>query len=127
RVGAELPCEDRMGELCGLLDLTYCPVLSKPSPECGWPGEPSRVTTGVQRRIGDGAPYDAYVCGKPEMCDAVIALLEAKGTPEETIFSDKFFPAVEDDPPTPPSGRAKVAPKCATSWSGSTPGPARPR
>lgn len=127
RVGAELPCEDRMGELCGLLDLTYCPVLSKPSPEYGWPGEPSRVTTGVQRRIGDGAPYDAYVCGKPEMCDAVIALLEAKGTPEETIFSDKFFPAVEDDPPTPPSGRAKVAPKCATSWSGSTPGPARPR
>lgn len=56
-----------------------------------------RVTTEVRRRIGDGAPYDAYVCGKPEMCDAVTALLEAKGTSEETIFSDKFFPAVEDN------------------------------
>ncbi|MEM6107495.1 2Fe-2S iron-sulfur cluster-binding protein [Mycobacterium sp. 050272] len=96
RTAAELPCESRMEELRGVLDLTYCPVLSKPTPECGWLGEPSRVTAHVQRRIGDGAPYDAYVCGKPEMCDAVIALLEAKGTPEETIFSDKFFPAVED-------------------------------
>lgn len=96
RTAAELPCEDRMGQLCGLLDLTYRPVLSKPSPECNWLGEPSRVTTEVQRRVVDGAPYDAYVCGKPEMCDAVIALLEAKGTPEETIFSDKFFPAVAD-------------------------------
>lgn len=92
-----------MDALRALLDLTYCPVLSKPTPECGWTGEPSRVTTEVQRRIGDGAPYDAYVCGKPEMCDAVTVLLEAKGTPEEakgtpeeTIFSDKFFPAVEN-------------------------------
>lgn len=97
RTRADFPCEDRLEELCGLLDLTYWPVLSRPTPECGWPGEPSRVTTEVRRRIGDGAPYDAYVCGKPEMCDAVIALLEAKGTPEETIFSDKFFPAVEDN------------------------------
>jgi propane monooxygenase reductase subunit len=96
RTRADFPCEDRIEQLCGLLNLTYWPVLSGPTPECCWPGEPSRVTAEVRRRIADGAPYDAYVCGKPEMCDAVIALLEAKGTPEETIFSDKFFPAVED-------------------------------
>lgn len=96
RVADELPSERRIGELRDLLDLTYHPVLSKPTPQCDWSGPPSRVTTAVQRRVGDGTPYDAYLCGKPEMCDAVTALLEAKGTPEETIFSDKFFPAVEE-------------------------------
>lgn len=93
-VAAELPCEGRMGELCGLPNVSYCPVLSKPSPECGWPAEPSRVTTEVRRRIGDGAPMTPTSADKPDMCDAVIALLEARGIPEEPIFSDKFFPAV---------------------------------
>jgi propane monooxygenase reductase subunit len=63
--------------------------------ECEWANEASRVTTVVLRTIDDGSPYDAYVCGNPEMCDAVTALLEAKGTSEESIFTDKFFPAVE--------------------------------
>jgi propane monooxygenase reductase subunit len=31
------------------------------------------------------------------MCDAITALLEAKGTSEESIFTDKFFPAIEVD------------------------------
>jgi propane monooxygenase reductase subunit len=95
RTAGELPCESRMRELAALLDLTYRPVLSRPTPACGWAGEPARVTAAVLRTIGDGSPYDAYVCGNPDMCDAVTALLEAKGTPEESIFTDKFFPAVE--------------------------------
>lgn len=95
RTAAELPCESRIKDLGTLLDLTYLPVLSRPTLECGWEGEPSRVTIAVLRMIDDGSPYDAYVCGNPDMCDAVTVLLEAKGTPEESIFADKFFPAIE--------------------------------
>lgn len=97
RTACELPTEARMQELVALLDLTYRPVLSRPTPSCDWSNEPSRVTTAIQRGIDDGSPYDAYVCGNPGMCDAVTALLEAKGTYEGSIFTDKFFPAVEAD------------------------------
>lgn len=96
RTAAELPCQPRLTQLRDLLNLTYHSVLSRPTSECRWSDEPARVTTAVQRRITDGSPYDAYLCGKPEMCDAVTALLEAKGTPEQTIFSDKFFPALRN-------------------------------
>jgi propane monooxygenase reductase subunit len=95
RTADGLPCKSRLLELGALLDLTYHPVLSCPTPACEWAGEPSRVTTAVLRAIDDGSPYDAYVCGNPDMCDAVTTLLEAKGTPEDSIFTDKFFPAVE--------------------------------
>lgn len=95
RTAGELPCEPRIRELTTRLDLTYRPVLSRPTPECAWPNEPSRVTSVVLRTIDDGSPYDAYVCGNPAMCDAVTTLLEAKGTAEESIFTDKFFAAVE--------------------------------
>jgi NAD(P)H-flavin reductase/ferredoxin len=96
RTAAELPGQERIGQLREVLDLDYRPVLSAPTAECAWSGDPMRVTTAVQRGIADGSPYDAYVCGKPEMCDAVTALLEAKGTAEHNIFSDRFFPAVTD-------------------------------
>lgn len=94
RTAGDLPCEPRLGELHQLLDLTYRPTLSGPTPGCYWVGEPARVIDVVRRQIGDGSPYDAYLCGKPEMCDSVTILLEAKGTPEENIFTDKFFPAI---------------------------------
>ncbi len=97
RTASDLPCEARIRELTALLDLTYRPVLSRPTAECAWTTEPSRVTAVVLRTIGDGSPYDAYVCGNPGMCDAITALLEAKGTSEESIFTDKFFPAIEVD------------------------------
>lgn len=94
RTAADLPGESRIAELEQLVNLTYHPTLSGPTPDCAWAGPPARVTDVVRRQIGDGSPYDAYLCGKPEMCDTVTTLLEAKGTPEETIFTDKFFPAV---------------------------------
>lgn len=96
RTASELPCQQRIDELGKSLNLNYHPVLSAPTSDCGWSGEAIRVTTAVQRKIADGSPYDAYVCGKPAMCDAVTALLEAKGTPENNIFSDRFFPATTD-------------------------------
>lgn len=88
---ADLPFDNQLAALAGRIDLTYRPVLSRPS-AADVPAQ--RVTTAILRGIDDGTPYDAYLCGNPEMCDAVGALLEAKGTAEEAIFADRFFPAV---------------------------------
>ncbi len=96
RTANELPAQERIAELGKLLDLSCHVTLSQPTPDCRWTGRPARVTTAVLREVDDGTPYDAYLCGKPEMCEAVTALLEAKGTPEDSIFSDKFFPAVTE-------------------------------
>ena len=41
----------------------------------------------------DASPYDAYICGQPEMCESVSTLLLAKGIPENRIFRDDFFAA----------------------------------
>ena len=44
----------------------------------------------VERHEEDITEVDAYLCGPPPMVDAAIALLEAKGVPEEHIYFDKF-------------------------------------
>jgi propane monooxygenase reductase subunit len=39
---------------------------------------------------------EVYLCGPPPMVDAALELLEAKGTPHDQIFYDKFTsPAFE--------------------------------
>jgi NAD(P)H-flavin reductase/ferredoxin len=53
-----------------------------------------RVTQALQRDIADASPFDAYICGHPEMCESVATLLLAKGIPENRIFRDDFYPAV---------------------------------
>jgi NAD(P)H-flavin reductase/ferredoxin len=58
-----------------------------------WDGHVGRVTQALQREITDASPYDAYICGQPEMCESVATLLMAKGIPEDRIFRDDFFPA----------------------------------
>jgi len=63
------------------------------------PTTPSRVSAGrvtqaLQRDLIDASPFDAYICGHPEMCESVATLLLAKGIPENRIFRDDFYPAV---------------------------------
>lgn len=72
---------------------TFTPTLSAPLADDEWQGLQGRVTQAVQREIIDANPYDAYICGRPEMCEAVSTLLLAKGIPEDRIFRDDFFPA----------------------------------
>jgi NAD(P)H-flavin reductase/ferredoxin len=47
------------------------------------------------RRIGhdvaDASGSDAYVAGSPALCDAITALLSAKGLPERRIFAERFY------------------------------------
>lgn len=51
------------------------------------------LTQLVACELRDGSAHDAYVSGLPQMCDALSALLAAKGTPERHIRVEKFYPA----------------------------------
>ena len=70
---------------------SFKPTLSAPVASDEWPGAVGRVTQVLQREILDASPYDAYICGQPEMCESVSTLLLAKGIPENRIFRDDFF------------------------------------
>jgi propane monooxygenase reductase subunit len=69
---------------------TFVPALSEVPDGNGWAGESGLITDVVERLETDLAEVDAYLCGPPPMVDAAIALLEAKGVPEEHIYFDKF-------------------------------------
>jgi NAD(P)H-flavin reductase/ferredoxin len=71
--------------------LVYRPVLSRAGDD--WRGLRGRVTQAVQRELADARPYDAYLCGVPEMCDSIGTLLEAKGIRAGQLFYDKFHAA----------------------------------
>jgi propane monooxygenase reductase component len=79
--------EDLRSRLPGL---TFVPALSEAGNGDGWAGETGLITEVVERLEGDLADVDAYLCGPPPMVDAAIAMLEARGVPEEHIYYDKF-------------------------------------
>jgi propane monooxygenase reductase subunit len=93
--GARTPTDlfhlEELGELGRRLPgFTFVPALSEASDGDGWAGESGLITDVVERLEEDLAEVDAYLCGPPPMVDAAIALLEAKGVPEEHIYFDKF-------------------------------------
>ena len=45
----------------------------------------------MARDVPDASGYDAYVAGPVSLCDAVAALLTAKGLPERRLFSEPFY------------------------------------
>lgn len=69
-------------------------AVPNPSPATLSQVSVGRVTQALQRDITDASPYDAYICGQPDMCESVATLLLAKGIPEDRIFRDDFYPAV---------------------------------
>lgn len=73
------------------IGLDVLPVLSKPTPQCQWTGRTGHVTNVVQGEIDGAESLDAYVCGKPEMCDAIELLLEAKGIKESHLILERFY------------------------------------
>ncbi len=73
--------------------LSFNPALSAPVAGDEWHGAVGRVTQILQREVLDASPFDAYICGQPEMCESVSTLLLAKGIPENRIFRDDFFAA----------------------------------
>jgi ferredoxin-NADP reductase/ferredoxin len=81
-----------------LTEFRFIPCLSQGAADTVPNGRSGRVTRVIAEDIRDASPYDAYLCGAPEMCDAVGRLLEAKGLPQARIHADKFYPAVESAP-----------------------------
>jgi propane monooxygenase reductase component len=73
-----------------LPNFRFVPALSEAEPGDGWDGETGLITDVLDRREGDLADYEAYLCGPPPMVDAAIPLLQAKGCGEARIFYDKF-------------------------------------
>lgn len=45
----------------------------------------------MAREVPDASGHDAYVAGSVALCDAVEALLTAKGLPERRFFSERFY------------------------------------
>jgi len=73
-----------------LANFTFVPALSDCDEEEDWDGERGLITDVVQRREQELSGMDAYLCGPPPMVDAAIAMLDAKGVPEERVYYDKF-------------------------------------
>lgn len=95
RTRADLVMVDEIERLQNAIDLRFFPTLSQPTEDCMWHGHVGRVTKLVQRELQDASQLDAYLCGKPEMCDSIGLLLEAKGADQSRILFDRFYPAAE--------------------------------
>ena len=68
----------------------FVPALSDCDEADDWDGERGLITEVVERGEQELTEMDAYLCGPPPMVDAAIAMLDAKGVPEERVFYDKF-------------------------------------
>jgi len=79
-----------------LTNFRFVPALSDCEDEAQWDGERGLITDVVARSEEDLSGMDAYLCGPPPMVDAAIAMLDAKGVPEERVFYDKFTTTAPD-------------------------------
>jgi NAD(P)H-flavin reductase/ferredoxin len=89
-----LVCLDQIAGVGQQIELQTICCLSEPGEGERWDGFVGSVTSAVQHHVRDASDLDAYLCGKPEMCDAVRRLLEAKGLPDGHAFADPFFSAI---------------------------------
>ena len=71
-------------------NFTYVPALGRPGPDDAWEGERGLVTEVVDRYFEDASTQEFYLCGSPNMIDAVIELLKPKGLTDDRLFYDKF-------------------------------------
>jgi propane monooxygenase reductase subunit len=96
RTGRDLFALDEIAELGGrLADFRFVPALSEHEPGEDDRYEHGLITEVIERGEGDLARADAYLCGPPGMCDAALAVLGAKGMPQERIFLDKFTTSID--------------------------------
>jgi propane monooxygenase reductase subunit len=96
--------EEIAGLAARLPHFTFVPALSDPDAaqdasveelaSRGQFSELGLITEVVDRREGDLAGSDCYLCGPPPMVDAALALLESRGVPHDQVFYDKFTTSV---------------------------------
>lgn len=65
--------------------------LTRPTAECNWDGETSRVPELLEKYIVNASEAEAYLCGNNSMIDSVLTALKEKGMPENRIYYDKFM------------------------------------
>ena len=87
---------DELAELTHRLpDFRFVAALSHCGEDETWEGERGMICD-VVTRLEDGlGEMDAYLCGPPPMVDAAIAMLDAKGVPENRVYFDKFTTTAE--------------------------------
>jgi CDP-4-dehydro-6-deoxyglucose reductase len=73
-------------------DFKFVPVLSDPTPECGWTGRTGFVHRAVMEDFPDLSGHQVYACGAPVMVDAARADFSAKcKLPDDEFFADSFL------------------------------------
>jgi NAD(P)H-flavin reductase/ferredoxin len=93
RRGQDLYFRDRLESLqrsMPVLETVF--ALSDEHPS-DWRGETGLVTEALARRMPTLKNYDAYLCGRPRMIEAAIALLIERGVRERNIYLDAFVPS----------------------------------
>ena len=73
---------------------TFVPALSAPAQDDNWTGETGLITEVLDRRLDAPSDAEAYLCGRPEMIAAAMAVLARKGIAPERTFHDDFVQAV---------------------------------
>lgn len=91
RIQEDLYKMDELGEMEKEIPaFTFIPTLSRESADSRWVGRRGRVTDLIDELIPEGADYDIYICGNPEMVDSCEERLKKKGMPLEHLYFDKF-------------------------------------
>lgn len=71
---------------------TFVPVLSDPTPACGWNGRTGFVHRAVMEDFPGMSGVQIYACGAPVMVDAARHdFTEACGLPQDEFFADAFL------------------------------------
>jgi CDP-4-dehydro-6-deoxyglucose reductase len=74
----------------------FVPVLSDPTPECGWTGRTGLVHRAVMADFPDLSGHQVYACGVPVMVESARRDFSAQcRLPEEEFFADSFITEAE--------------------------------
>jgi ferredoxin--NADP+ reductase len=96
---AELAYRDRLEEWSATGRLSYVPTVSRPTDPANadWTGATGRTETLLDRVCDQLAldPHDtvAYICGNPEMIEAVAETLRGRGFPESAVIREHYWTA----------------------------------
>jgi Na+-transporting NADH:ubiquinone oxidoreductase subunit F len=91
RIREDLYCVEELREMEKQLPaFTFIPTLSRAAENSQWEGKRGRVTDLIEDLVLEGADYDVYICGNPDMVDSCMDRLLKKGIPEDQIYFDKF-------------------------------------
>ena len=70
----------------------YVPTLTRQDSDAEWQGERGRIDAHfIRKYVRDFSAVNFYVCGPPQMVDAVVEILKNESVIEENILSESFW------------------------------------